>query len=142
MNAAAKPDRQPLLILAADDDPVNRKLLTALGARCGWRVVCAEDGSEALALWREGRFDLVLLDMEMPGCSGLEVARLIRSAEAGSGGGRVPVLAMTAHPRGEVLEGCLAAGMDDCLSKPFHFSELVALCRKTIDRSRGKGYKQ
>lgn len=129
-------------ILVADDDPVNRKLLSVLAERNGWQVWCAEDGEVALGMWQQGSFDLVLLDMEMPHVDGLEVARRIRAAEQRTGQGRVPLVAMTAHARDDVLERCMQAGMDDCLSKPFHLKEFVEICRKAIDRQFGTGYKQ
>lgn len=134
-------ERAPL-VLVADDDPISRKLLDALAARCGWQTRMAVDGAAALALWQSGNFDLVLLDMEMPMLSGLEVVSRIRAEEAARGLAPVPVIALTAHPRDEVLERCLQAGVDDCLSKPFHLEDFALICRKAIDRSAGKGYKQ
>src|SRR5258708_18430347 len=99
-----------------------------LGRR-GHRVRLASNGREALALAGRGTFDLMLLDVHMPELDGIEVVRGIRE-RARVAGGHLPVIALTARSRQEDRERCLAAGMDDFLTKPIRPAELLA----AIDR--------
>ena len=98
-------------------------------ARRGHRVRLATNGREALALAEEGGFDLLLLDVHMPELDGFQVVRAIRERER-TAGGHLPVIALTARSRKEDRERCLAAGMDDFLTKPIRPAELFA----AIDR--------
>jgi len=111
-----------LRILLAEDNPVNRKLAIALLEKMGHRMTLAEDGHQALAAYeqslnRDAPFDMILMDMMMPGMDGLEATRRIRALERGTGR-HVPIIALTAN----VMQGdearCLAAGMDGYVSKP------------------------
>ncbi len=106
----------PLAVLVAEDNPVNQKLTSTLLSRWGHRVTVAHNGAEAVDRLREGNFDVVLMDVHMPGIDGLEATRRIRAMDGPVA--RVPIIAMTA----DVLEGddtkCRAAGMDDYVSKP------------------------
>jgi CheY-like chemotaxis protein len=99
-----------------------------LGGR-GHHVRLATNGEEALALAGQGAFDLMLLDVHMPKLDGIEVVRGIRVRERVVGG-HLPVIALTARSRQEDRERCLAAGMDDFLTKPIRPAELLA----AIDR--------
>ncbi len=119
----------PLHILVAEDNEFNAQVLEQLVIRRGHRVRLASDGREALALAGEGGFDLLLLDVQMPELDGFQVVRAIRERER-SGGGHLPVIALTARSRPEDRDQCLAAGMDDFLSKPLGPAELFA----AIDR--------
>ena len=85
----------------------------------------ASNGREALALAEEGGFDLLLLDVHMPELDGFQVVRAIREREHGAAG-HLPVIALTARSRKEDRERCLAAGMDDFLSKPVQAADLLA----------------
>src|ERR1700726_763228 len=98
-------------------------------ARRGHRVRVATNGLEALALAEEGDFDLLLLDIHMPGLDGFGVVGAIRERERAAGG-HLPVIALTARSRKEDRERCLAAGMDDFLTKPVPTAALFA----AIDR--------
>jgi len=118
-----------LAILLAEDNTVNQKVATALLQRQGQRVTVARDGFEAVRLARDGGpFDLILMDMQMPGMDGLEATAQIRRLPPPIG--LVPVVALTAN----VLKGddarCLAAGMDDYLAKPLRLERLREVLRK------------
>src|SRR5258706_4024121 len=113
-SAAAAP---ALRILVAEDNEFNVTLLNELFALRGYHVHIAGDGREALALAMSGDFDLLLLDIHMPEMDGFEVVQAIREQERASGG-HLPVIAFTARSGKADRERCLAAGMDDFLSKP------------------------
>lgn len=113
-------------ILVADDMEVNRQLSSVILERQGHRVTLVENGRHAIEAFAGGRFDLVLMDVQMPGMDGLEATRRIRSLEANRGG-RTPILALTAYATADDRKKCLDAGMDGYLSKPFKPVELLAL---------------
>lgn len=115
---------QPLRILLAEDNPLNQQLALALLARDGHAVTLAQDGGEAIGLFAEQDFDLVLMDMQMPRIDGLAASRAIRALPAKR---RVPIIAMTANVLPEDRARCLAAGMDDFLPKPIAPERLRAL---------------
>src|SRR3954470_22391361 len=129
--AAPVPVAAPLHILVAEDNEINAQLLERLLARRGHRVRLAKDGREALALAEEGAFDLLLLDVHMPELDGFQVIRAIRERER-SAGGHLPVIALTARARQEDRERCLAAGMDDFLTKPIRPAELLAAIERVL----------
>jgi PAS domain S-box-containing protein len=113
---AAAPLRS-LRILVAEDNPVNQKLALAMLKRLGHRVTLANNGAEACATLDSGPFDLVLMDVQMPEMDGFEATRRMRQRERETGI-RVPIVAMTAHAMSGDRERCLAAGMDDHITKP------------------------
>src|SRR3984885_12152732 len=104
-------------ILVAEDNPVNQQLALDLLDRRGHSAIVAENGREALSAIEKHKFDLVLMDVQMPEMGGLEATRAIRQKEQ-SKGGHVPIIAMTAHAMQGDRERCLEAGMDGYLSKP------------------------
>ncbi len=106
-----------LHVLLAEDNATNRKLAIRLLERRGHTVEVACDGREALAAVAGGRFDVVLMDVQMPNMSGLEAATAIRALECGTGR-HLPIVAMTAHAMKGDQERCLEAGMDGYISKP------------------------
>ncbi len=112
-------------ILLVEDNPANQKLATYILEDRGHVVEIAGDGQEALCLTEQNRYDLILMDVQMPGMSGLDATAIIRQREGG--GGRVPIIAMTAHAMRGDRERCLAAGMDGYLSKPVRAREMVGL---------------
>ncbi|MBU3697566.1 ATP-binding protein [Dechloromonas sp.] len=111
-------------ILLAEDNPVNQKLALVLLQRRGYQVEVANNGAEAVAAWRRGGYALILMDMQMPEMSGIEATEIIRASEADSNIPRIPIIAMTANAMDEDRERCLAAGMDDYLSKPINADKL------------------
>jgi signal transduction histidine kinase/CheY-like chemotaxis protein len=115
--AAAPAAPAGLRLLVAEDNAVNRKYISTLLRRLGHAVTLAEDGAQAVAAWRDGDFQAVLMDVQIPVMDGLEAARSIRGEEAVRGG-HVPIIALTAHAMAADRERCLAAGMDGYVSKP------------------------
>ena len=121
---AVKRPARSLNILLAEDSPMNQKLAIGLLERWGHDVTVAENGLIAVSLVRERRFDVVLMDVQMPEMDGLEATRVIRKEEPAFGQPRVPIVAMTAHAMPGDRERCLAAGMDDYVRKPIRADAL------------------
>ncbi|MBI5329113.1 MAG: response regulator [Betaproteobacteria bacterium] len=126
----AEPTPQPapdgergLHVLLAEDNAVNRKLATALMEKMGHRVAVAEDGAEAVQAWNDARFDLILMDIMMPGMDGLTAIGQIRAAER-ERGGHIPIIALTAHAMQGDRERFLTGGADGYVSKPIRHDEL------------------
>ncbi len=112
-------------VLLAEDNVVNQEVAREALAQFGCDVVVANDGLEALAAWRADRFDLVLMDCQMPALDGFDATAMIRTQERqGEAAGRTPIVALTAHVLEEDRQRCFAAGMDDFLSKPFDRASL------------------
>ena len=109
--------RRPLRVLLAEDNPVNQEVALRLLERRGHSVIVAENGKQALTAIERHKFDLVLMDVQMPEMGGLEATQLIREKEK-STGEHLPILAMTAHAMQGDRERCIAAGMDGYLAKP------------------------
>ena len=123
----------PLRILLAEDNAVNRQLALTVLERRGHHVTVAHTGREALEALDEVSVDLILMDLQMPEMSGLEATAAIRARER-QNGGRVPIVAMTAHAMKGDRERCLEAGMDGYLSKPINRRELVELVEAVAPR--------
>nr|WP_307727819.1 PAS domain S-box protein [Massilia sp. TS11] len=120
-----------LRVLLAEDNPVNQRLAVRLLERLGHHITLVDNGLAALEHAQAGGFDLILLDVQMPGLDGLSVARHIRQREADQGeGAHVPIVAMTARAMQGDRERCLAAGMDDYLSKPIDAARLRDVVRR------------
>ncbi len=116
-------------ILLAEDNAVNQKLAIGLLQRMGHRVDLAVNGLEVLRMYREKRYDVILMDLQMPAMDGLQATGKIREIE-GATGTHTPILAMTAHATAEDARRCLQAGMDGHLTKPIRTESL----RKEIER--------
>jgi signal transduction histidine kinase len=123
------PGRQ-LRVLVAEDNALNRRLTAALLERLGHTAAFVSNGREAVAQARTGKFDAVLMDIQMPEMDGLTATRLIRAQEEAAGDARVVIIAVTADAMLENRELCLEAGMDECLVKPLD----PALFRETLRR--------
>jgi two-component system sensor histidine kinase/response regulator len=121
--AASPAAQRPLHVLLAEDNPVNQKLAVLLLKKQGHSVVATSTGAAALEAYSREAFDLILMDVQMPEMNGHEATRAIRLREKGTGR-RVPVVALTAHAVKGDRELCLAADMDDYLSKPIRLQEL------------------
>ncbi|MBO8086109.1 MAG: PAS domain S-box protein [Marichromatium sp.] len=121
-------------ILLVEDSEANRLVALAILERAGYRVETAADGHQALAALRARPYALVLMDVSMPGMDGLEATRAIRALPGERA--RVPIVAMTANAFSEDRERCLAAGMDDYLSKPVVRAELFAALARWLGGAR------
>jgi CheY-like chemotaxis protein len=126
-----------LRILVAEDNAVNRLLVTALLTKRGHTAVNVINGREAVeALAEEGVFDIVLMDVQMPEMDGLEATKAIRRSEVATGA-HMTIIALTAHAMKGDREICLAAGMDGYVSKPIDAKELFALIESLTRMSVG-----
>jgi PAS domain S-box-containing protein len=134
LEPAFRPAR-PLRLLLAEDNPVNQRLAVRILERWGHSVVVASNGRRALEAWEKEMFDLILMDVQMPEMSGLEAVAVIREREKTSGG-KVPVIAMTAHALEGDREKCLGAGMDNYLPKPIDQKKLFEMVEGYSAHSR------
>jgi CheY-like chemotaxis protein len=119
--------------LLAEDNPVNQKLALRLLHKRGYTVVTADNGVEAVAAFERQCFDLVLMDIQMPEMGGFEATAEIRARERRSGG-RIPIIAFTAHALAGDRERCLEAGMDDYVTKPIQPALLFAAIERQHNR--------
>jgi len=122
---------QTLRVLLAEDNPINRKFMVALLKKEGHFVLTAQDGQEALKILESQAVDLVFMDVQMPIMDGFEATGIIREREKTTGG-RLPIIAMTAHALKGDKEKCLEAGMDGYISKPIEISKLKETMRQVI----------
>lgn len=121
-NAPSTPGSR-LRVLVVDDHPVNQRLAQRLLERRGHHVRVVGSGTEVVPALREERFDLVLMDVQMPGMDGYEATAQLRASPAGVG---LPVIAVTAHAGAADRERCLASGMDGYVAKPLNADQLLA----------------
>jgi CheY-like chemotaxis protein/HPt (histidine-containing phosphotransfer) domain-containing protein len=112
-----------LRILLAEDHPVNQELVLGILGIEGHAVTLAKNGKEAIEILQNGKFDVVLMDVQMPEVDGYQATAAIREQERHSGR-HIPIIAMTAHAMKGDREKCLAAGMDDYISKPIRVATL------------------
>jgi signal transduction histidine kinase/AmiR/NasT family two-component response regulator len=118
-------------VLAAEDNTTNQKVLRAVMEPLDADLTMVADGREAVDAWQEGRFDLILMDIQMPVMDGVEATRAIRAAEVEDGRPRIPILALTANALVHQVEEYVAAGMDGHISKPIELPRLY----EAIDRA-------
>jgi signal transduction histidine kinase/CheY-like chemotaxis protein len=127
------PERR-LSVLLAEDNLVNQRLAATLLARRGHRVTIAANGREAVDAVGRGQFDIVLMDVQMPVMGGFEATSAIRQREQECGLPRLPIIAMTAHAMKGDRERCLAAGMDEYVTKPLDSRQLCTIVEAVADR--------
>jgi signal transduction histidine kinase/ActR/RegA family two-component response regulator len=120
-------------VLVVEDNDVNRRVAQRLLEKAGCEVHTARGGAEGIGMLGAGPFDLVLMDIQMPGLSGLETAQQIRRDEPG--GARTPIVAMTASAMKQDREQCAAAGMDDFLEKPIELAALDDVLNRWLRRN-------
>lgn len=118
----AHPGMTALRILLAEDNSVNRQLALRMLQKLGYTADAVENGVDAVSTLRKGKYDVVLMDVHMPMMSGLEAARKIHQEFPTHR--RPRIVALTASAMAEDYEACLAAGMDDFISKPLHLNDL------------------
>jgi len=129
---SAVPRGDRVRVLLVEDNAVNQMVAEALLERRGFAVVLASNGREGVEIFQRERFDVVLMDIQMPEMDGFEALAAIRAFEERTGR-RTPVVALTAHALKEDRDRCLAAGMDDYLSKPLEASKLYEIIRNVLD---------
>ena len=117
-------------VLVAEDQIEGRELVVDLLSRAGFRVEAVEDGAEAVAAAAGLPYDIVLMDIRMPGMDGLEAARRIRALDGAAG--RVPIIALTANASAADLAEHRAAGMDTTVAKPIDAERLIAVIHRTL----------
>ena len=126
---------ESMSFLVAEDNTVNQTIIEAMLRQLGHSVTVVADGRQALAALARSRFDAVLMDCNMPELDGLEATRQLRTGAAGPRGMDITVIALTANAMDGDREACLAAGMNDFLSKPVS----LQLLREAIERARARG---
>ncbi|MEN9360326.1 MAG: hypothetical protein RL095_1861 [Verrucomicrobiota bacterium] len=135
--AAATPDKKPetvvrtgsLRILLVEDNPVNAKIFLRMAAKLGHSTTHAEDGTQALPLLAAGDYDLIFMDMQMPGLDGPETVMLHRRRHPGD---KTPIVALTANVMEEDRQRCLAAGMSGFLTKPLTLESLAKAIQERL----------
>jgi CheY-like chemotaxis protein/HPt (histidine-containing phosphotransfer) domain-containing protein len=136
--AAPAPVEGPL-VLAVDDHPSNRELLRRQLEALGLATRTAASGQEALALWRDAAFALIISDCNMPEMGGQALSRAIRAIEAREDRPRTPIIALTGDSLPDALTQCQAAGMDDTLTKPTALADLREALSKWLPIAAGPG---
>ena len=122
--AAGVQSQQKLRVLVAEDNLVNQRLIGRLLQKWGHEVTIVSSGEQAVEATAASPFDLVLMDVQMPGMDGFEATQAIRGREAATGRGHLTIIAITAHAMKGDRERCLEAGMDGYVSKPVEAAEL------------------
>ena len=122
-------------ILLAEDSPTNQLVALGMLSKLGFKVDAVANGREAVEALRTKDYDLVLMDVQMPGMDGFEATRLIRSPKGQTKHPQIPILAMTAYAMVGDREECLRAGMDDYIAKPVSPAALATLLKKWIEKS-------
>ncbi len=129
--------RRTFLILLVEDNPVNQMVASKQLELLGFRAEAVDDGQQALDALEQHDYDLVLMDCQMPNLDGYEATRRVRAQEGDRK--HTPIIAMTAHAVKGDREKCLAAGMDDYLSKPFRETELETMLERWLYAESGVG---
>ena len=125
-----------LRILIAEDNLINQKLACRIIEKMGHDATIADNGQEAVDLWREREFDIILMDVQMPIMDGFEATQVIRKAESKSDADRIPIIALTAHALKGYRERCIQEGMDDYVSKPMKREQLIKVINKNVYKSK------
>jgi len=128
-------DKHRTRILLAEDNLVNQTLAVRLLEKRGYSVQVVGDGRGAVEAFETDQFDVVLMDVQMPGMDGFEATAAIRERERLTGG-RIPIIALTAHALKGDEEECLSAGMDGYVSKPIRAIELISMIERILDHNR------
>lgn len=135
-NTDAIPFRSAISVLIVDDNAANLQLAAELLRGLNTKVVTASSGKQALELCELGKFDIIFMDIQMPGMDGLETTRRIRETESDKE--RTPIIALTAHSMTEQKSELLIAGMDDCVSKPVSENQLAHIISRWTNMSGKK----
>ncbi|RYG60649.1 response regulator, partial [bacterium] len=130
-----EPQPAGLYVLLAEDNSVNVLVVKAILGKLGCTVDVAEDGLRAIEMAEKDRYDLLLMDVQMPFCDGLEATRILRKAEALHHKSRLPIVALTANAMASDREACAKAGMDDFISKPITLDAMGDLLARVKSRN-------
>ena len=131
--AAAEPrPTATLRVLAAEDNPTNQLVLSTIMEVFGIGIEIVADGREAVAAWRRGGFDLILMDIQMPHMDGVEATRAIREIEQAEGRRRTPIVALSANAMTHQVRDYLAAGMDAHVAKPIELNRLQSAMEEAL----------
>ena len=122
-------------ILLAEDHPINQKLIMTTVKKAGFNIECVNNGKEALEAHKKNSYDMILMDVQMPVMDGLSAASEIRKFELELNR-HTPIVALTAHAMSGDKEKCLAAGMDDYLTKPINTNKLITLIKNVMNCER------
>jgi PAS domain S-box-containing protein len=136
-HALAERTKRNVRILLAEDNPVNRQVALRTLEKMGYRADAAVNGTEAVEALGRRRYDVVLMDVQMPEMDGMEATRMVRDPGSNVLDHAVPIVALTAHARPEDRAACLAAGMDDYLSKPIRPEQLADVLARWTRRDNG-----
>jgi CheY-like chemotaxis protein len=132
VGAAQVPLTLDCTVLIAEDNDVNREILVTMLKTAGCRILTARNGQQAVHLSATEHYDIILMDVQMPEMDGIEATQVIRARERALGAPRKPILALTANALADDKANCLAAGMDDYLTKPFMRRQILELMGKWL----------
>jgi CheY-like chemotaxis protein len=130
--AESAPARFSGVVLLVEDNPINQLVASEMLQLLGVEVVCAADGVEGLEMFESHRFDLVLMDIQMPRMDGLEATREIRRREKLGSHAETPIIALTANASEEERRRSLDAGMNDFLAKPVKTEQIAAVLARYL----------
>jgi CheY-like chemotaxis protein len=133
--AFVPPQPSALRLLAAEDNPTNQLLLRTLLGAAGIEPHIVSNGEEAVAAWKSGHWDMILMDIQMPVMDGTSAARAIREQELREGRMRTPIIALTANSIMRHRAEYLGAGMDEVVAKPIHLATLLQAMERALDLS-------
>jgi len=122
-------------ILVAEDNEANQFLIKAITRAEDWEITLVDDGEQAISAYKKDRFDLILMDVQMPVLNGYEATRTIREMEAEKGI-HTPIIALTAYAMKSDKDQCIEAGMDDYISKPFKRQQFIDVVRNALETSK------
>jgi CheY-like chemotaxis protein len=129
-------DKERFRVLVAEDHEGNIIAVMEFLQIEGYEVVMAKNGEVAVKYYQSSSFDIILMDVQMPRMDGLTATRLIKEIEAKQNKRPTPILGMTANAMREDRDRCLAAGMDDYISKPMRLDELSSKIKKLLEKNR------
>jgi len=139
VDAEPAPAEETFRVLVAEDNPVNQRIAQQMLRKRKLSVTLADDGRQAVDAFQSGRFDLVLMDVQMPEMNGFEAVAAIRALEHAQGRPHTPIVAVTAHAMVGDRERCLEAGMDAYLAKPLRRQLLFELVDELLGAGGGPG---
>ena len=133
VEAAEQAEEGALRLLAAEDNATNQQVLAAVMGSLGIEIDIVADGQLAVDAWRDGAYDLILMDIQMPVMDGIDAAKAIRAAERAEGRRRTPIVALTANALSHQVQEYLAAGMDGHVPKPIEIAKLYDAISRALN---------